>query len=64
MSYRNTRYNRNYRGTRNGRTNEMNETIKYTREEQYERNYQYIIRNITENLRRGSYRNISTLQKT
>ena len=40
-----------------------NQERRFTKQEQYERNYQYVIRNISENLKRGSYRNISSLQR-
>ena len=40
-----------------------NQDRRFTKQEQYERNYQYVIRNISENLKRGSYRNISSLQR-
>ena len=45
------------------RNNRNNQERRFTKQEQYERNYQYVIRNISENLKRGSYRNISSLQR-
>jgi hypothetical protein len=57
---RNERYDRN-RNDRNDRRN--NQDRRFTKQEQYERNYQYVIRNISENLKRGSYRNMSSLQR-
>lgn len=49
------------RNNRNNRRN--NQDRRFTKQEQYERNYQYVISNISENLKRGSYRNISSLQR-
>ena len=61
------RYERNYRNNRNNNNNRnnrrTNQERRFTKQEQYERNYQYVIRNISENLKRGSYRNISSLQR-
>ena len=47
---------RTYNRTRNTHNN----ISKY---EQYEKNYKWVIRNISENLKRGAYRNISSLQR-
>ena len=54
-------YNRNNRQNNHEKYN--NHDRRFTKQEQYERNYKYVIRNISENLKRGSYRNISSLQK-
>ena len=61
---RNNRNNRRYNQERqNNQNNQNNQNRRFTKQEQYERNYQYVIRNISENLKRGSYRNISSLQR-
>lgn len=57
------RNNRNNRYNQERQNNINNQNRRFTKQEQYERNYQYVIRNISENLKRGSYRNISSLQR-
>jgi hypothetical protein len=52
----NNRYSNNRDGNNSNRE-------RPSKQEQYERNYQWVIRNISDNLKRGSYRNISSLQK-
>lgn len=54
---------RNNRNNRYNQERQNNQDRRFTKQEQYERNYEYVIRNISENLKRGSYRNISSLQR-
>ena len=58
-------YNRQYskNNHRYNRDSNNSNRERPSRQEQYERNYKWVIRNISDNLKRGSYRNISSLQK-
>lgn len=62
MSRNNTR-NNTRNNIRNNTRHHNKRQQTYTREEQYNRNYEWVIRNISENLKRGSYRNLSILQE-
>lgn len=65
MSHRsyNSQYPKNNHRYNRDSNNSNNNRERPSKQEQYERNYQWVIRNISDNLKRGSYRNITSLQK-
>ena len=63
LYYKSRDRNNRRNNKRNNQERLYNQDRRFTKQEQYERNYQYVISNISENLKRGSYRNISSLQR-